>query len=232
VGLDLHARDIRLSFGLPGGASLEALDVPEFRVAADQAVGITGPSGSGKTSLLHVLTGIERPQARAVVWGGIDLVSLSESARDRWRRTSVGFVFQEFHLWPGLSVIGNVLLPATFRHVVVPPSLKTHARALLRRVGLGDRDRPVTSLSRGEMQRVAVARALLFAPAVVVADEPTASLDAQSASDVGDLLLDVCRDSKATLLVVTHDRPLLDRLDVVFPLENGRLGPPALTASR
>jgi putative ABC transport system ATP-binding protein len=232
VGLDLHARDIRLSFGLPGGACFDALDVPEFGVSAGQAVGITGPSGSGKTSLLHVLIGIERPQAGAVVWGGIDLVSLSESSRDRWRRTSVGFVFQEFHLWPGMSAIGNVLLPATFRHAVVPSSLKRHARALLLRVGLGGQDRPVTSLSRGEMQRVAVARALLFSPPVVVADEPTASLDAKSASEVGDLLLDACRDSKATLLVVTHDRALLDRLDVVVPLENGRLGPSALTGSR
>jgi len=232
VGIDLDARDIRLSFRLPGGASLAALDIPELRISAGQAVGITGPSGSGKTSLLHVLTGIERPQAGAVVWGGTDLMSLSESARDRWRRTSVGFVFQEFHLWPGLSAIGNVLVPATFRHAVVPPSLKTHARALLARVGLGDQDRTVTSLSRGEMQRVAVARALLFAPALVVADEPTASLDAKSASEVGDLLRDVCQDSMATLLVVTHDRALLDRLAVVFSLENGRLGTPALTASR
>jgi putative ABC transport system ATP-binding protein len=143
---------------------------------------------------------------------------------------SVGFVFQEFHLWPGLSAVGNVLVPANFGHLVVPPSLKTHARALLVRVGLGDQDRAVTSLSRGEMQRVAVARALRFAPAVVVADEPTASLDAKSANEVGDLLFDVCRGAKATLLVVTHDRALLDRLDVVFPLENGRIGASSPTA--
>ena len=222
MGLGLAARDLRLSFPLGRGEHVEALDVPEFDVGAGQAAGITGPSGSGKTSLLHVVTGIEGLQAGSVAWGGVDIARLPEPDRDRWRRATVGFVFQEFNLFPGLSALGNVLVPATFRHFAVPAAVKARARRLLARVGLGDRDRPVASLSRGERQRVAVARALLLAPAVVVADEPTASLDAASAAAVGDLLLEVCRDAGATLIVATHDPALLDRLDLVVPLANGR----------
>src|SRR5262245_64578186 len=107
------------------------LEVPSFGVAAGELVGITGPSGCGKTSLLHVLAALERPQRGVVRWDGVDVVALSERDRDRWRWRTVGFVFQDFHLLPGLSALDNVLLPATFGHFVIPGQLRDRARQLL-----------------------------------------------------------------------------------------------------
>jgi ABC-type Fe3+/spermidine/putrescine transport system ATPase subunit len=118
VGASVCARDIRLAFG-PAGAAL-ALDVDQFHADAGALVGITGPSGSGKTSLLYVLAGLERPQRGVVRWEGIDIQSLSEGCRDRWRRRTLGFVFQDFHLFAGMTALDNVLLPATFDRAVIP----------------------------------------------------------------------------------------------------------------
>jgi len=224
VGLALRARSIELSYRAAGGRSALVLDVPMLDVASGRAVGFTGPSGAGKTSLLHVLAGLTRPQRGSVEWGGVDIADLAEGRRDRWRRVTVGFVFQDFHLLPELSVLDNVLLPATFSHFVVPSTLRRRARELLARVGVESATRRTSTLSRGEMQRVAVARALLYSPPVVVADEPTASLDAESARAVSRLLLDCCAEATSTLLVVTHDQGLLDSLDHSVSLVNGRLG--------
>lgn len=233
MGMALHARDVRLEYPAAGGRRLRVLDVPRFALAAGARVGLAGPSGSGKTSFLYVLTGIEVPGSGEISWAGLDITRLDESARDRWRRTAVGFVFQDFHLLPGMSVFDNVVLPATFAHARTPRALVQRAEDLLARVGLERSAAPVETLSRGEQQRVAFARALLFAPAVVVADEPTASLDGDSAALIGELLLSLCAETSSTLLVVSHDRRLLDRLDTVHTLVDGQLvsPPKALTAA-
>lgn len=223
MGLGLEATGVRLSYPGARGQSIRVLDLSALSIRPREAVGITGPSGSGKSSLLHVLTGIERPGSGAVRWGGIDLTSLGQGRLDRWRNRNVGFVFQDFHLFPGLSPLANVLLPATFRHLIIPSRLRDRAAELLDRLGVPPRSRATAALSRGEMQRVALARALLLAPPVVVADEPTASLDAANAEAVGDLLISSCRSIEATLIVVSHDAPLLSRLDTVHRLERGRL---------
>src|SRR5262249_21265194 len=218
----------------PGGAPRRVLDIPRFSVAAGARVGIAGPSGSGKTSLLYVLTGIEAPTTGEIVWAGLDVGSLPESARDRWRRTNVGFVFLDFHLLSGMSAHANVVIPATFAHARTPRRLTQRGGELLARVGLERTAARVETLSRGEQQRVAVARALLFSPPVVVADEPTASLDADNAALVSDLLMSLCADHSSTLIVVSHDRRLLERLDIVHTLVDGSLvspPPKALTAA-
>jgi len=223
MGLALEARDVVLSYRQPAGTPpVVALALPHFAVGAGDVVGVTGPSGSGKTSLLAVLAAIERPDTGRVAWGDQDVTALSEAGRDRWRQRRVGFVFQEFNLLPGLSALQNVLLPATFATFRIPASLRERATALLRRVGLADRGRGAASLSRGEMQRVALARALLFAPPILLADEPTASLDAGSGRAVADLLLELARDAGSTLVVVTHDPTLLERLPRVERLVQGR----------
>src|SRR5262245_25104065 len=223
MGLALDIRDVTLTFREAAGApSVVALALPHFAMASGDIVGITGPSGSGKTSLLSVLAALERPDSGKVVWGDEDVAALGEAARDRWRRHRVGFVFQEFNLLPGLSAVQNVLLPATFGAFRVPSSLRERARTLLGRVGLPDVGRPAATLSRGEMQRVALARALLFAPPILLADEPTASLDAASGRAVADLLLELARDVGSTLVVVTHDPTLLERLPRVERLVQGR----------
>jgi putative ABC transport system ATP-binding protein len=223
TGVGLNARDLHLSYPLPGGDVLQVLDIPHLDIPAGSAVGITGPSGSGKTSLLYVLVGLERPQQGSVSWGESEVTRLDEAARDRWRRRSVGFVFQDFHLFPGMSALQNVLLPTAFDYFAVPEDMNRRARALLARVGLENGRGALEKLSRGEMQRVAVARALLFAPPVVVADEPTASLDSENGQMVGDLLLAMCQQAGSTLVVVSHDPDLLKRLDTIHTLVGGRL---------
>ena len=225
MGVALRARSLELSYPTAGQTSLPVLDIPMLDVASGDAVGVTGPSGAGKTSLLHVPAGLTKPQRGSIEWGGLDIAGLSERRRDSWRRTTVGFVFQDFHLLPELSLLDNVLLPATFGHLLVPSALRSRARELLARVGFERLERRASMLSRGEMQRVAVARAMLYSPPVVVADEPTASLDADNAGVVSRLLLECCAEGGSTLLVVSHDRDLLDSLDRWILLLSGRLAP-------
>lgn len=205
----------------PAPARLLALDRLEAEAGA--RIAVTGPSGSGKTTLLHALAGLLRPAAGRVVWGEDDLSTLSERARDAWRRGRVGLVFQDFHLVPELDILGNVLLPARFAGWRVPPALRDRAEALIAAVGLDRPRRRVGLLSRGEQQRAALARALVLSPAIVLADEPTASLDAAAAATVADLLLDLTGEAGATLVVATHDAALARRLGAVWTLCDGRL---------
>ena len=220
----LQAADLLLVYRMGAGFQT-VLNVEAMTVVGGSAVGITGPSGSGKTSLLYVLAGLERPQYGSVRWGDTEITHLAEAERDRWRRTHVGMVFQDFHLLPGMTVMQNVLLANTFDHVRVTFPMKDRARFLLTHVGLRGGLQRVETLSRGEMQRVAVARALLFRPAIVLADEPTASLDSASGERVTDLLLELCRESQSTLVIVSHDAAVLRRLNTVHTLIGGRLVP-------
>ena len=222
----LEAGGIRLSYSVRGDEALEVLNIAELEVEAGSAVGFTGPSGAGKTTLLYCLTGIEPPDTGFVRWGPVELTGLPESARDRWRRHRVGFVFQEFHLFEGLSPLQNVLLPLTFERISPTTAQKERARTLLAESGVPDERRDVALMSRGERQRVAIARALLHRPEILVVDEPTASLDARSGEAVIDLLLHQCRSHRATLLAVTHDPAMIRRLDVVHRLVGGRLVAP------
>ena len=199
-----------------------ALDLPRLAVPAGGSVAVTGPSGAGKSTFINVVTGLERPTEGAVRWNGEDIVRLSEVARDRWRARNVGLVMQDFHLFPGLGALENVLLPARFRHLRLPAGLRERANELLAAVGIDAGDRSIATFSRGEMQRVAIARALLSRPGVIVADEPTASLDAESGAAVAALLTGLAREAGATLLVVTHDPALSGRLDRRVTLTGGR----------
>jgi putative ABC transport system ATP-binding protein len=217
AGLPLALRDLRVAFAESDRAPRVVLDIPELDIAGGGQVAICGPSGSGKTTLLNVLAGIELPQRGTVRWGGVELGAMRSRAADRWRRETLGLVFQQFHLFPGLSALDNVLLPLHFDRFAIAPADREHASELLERVSV-PASRRVERLSRGEMQRVAVARALLKAPSVVLADEPTASLDRDTGGVVADLLLRMCREQHATLVVVTHDATLADRFDRQFTL--------------
>jgi putative ABC transport system ATP-binding protein len=218
----LVAENVVVAYPQPRGGTLTVLDIERLELPPGSRTAICGPSGSGKTTLLHLLCGIERPSAGRVCWDGVDLFALGEAARDRWRRHSVGLVFQQFHLFASLSPLENVLLPARFRAFRVEAAVVRRARALLHRVEVratGD----TGSLSRGEMQRVALARALLFTPPILLADEPTASLDAEAAAQVAELLFSACRETGATLLLVTHDTALAARCPRVMNLAAGRV---------
>ncbi len=199
------------------------VDLDRLVVEPGTTVALTGPSGSGKTTLAYLLTGIEPVRAGSVRWGGTDLARLGEGQRDAWRRRHVGFVFQDFHLVPGLSIAGNVLVSCCFDGLRPDPALVARAGELLDAFAVPTAGRRLGDLSRGEQQRVALARALLRRPPILVADEPTASLDAGSGARVIELLLQAVRGCGATLLAVTHDPALIAAMEVVHHLEHGRL---------
>ncbi|MCA6952168.1 ABC transporter ATP-binding protein [Pectobacterium polaris] len=199
------------------------LDIPALSIRSGERVAVMGPSGSGKTTLVNAITGMDHSGTGCVQWEKQDIWQMNEAERDRWRAQHIGLVMQDFHLFPGLSAIENVLLPAQFHHWRIPASLRQRAVDLLAQVGLNTAKRPIEVLSRGEKQRVAVARALLSKPDIIIADEPTASLDAQSGEQIADLLVTLARDSRATLIAITHDARLASQMSRCIQLEKGRL---------
>ncbi|MGO4705102.1 ABC transporter ATP-binding protein [Microvirga sp. 2MCAF38] len=223
AAVPLILRDVRVEVPQESGTPLRVLDISLLDVPAGDRVALTGPSGAGKTTLLHLMAGIGHSSHGSVLWGDLDLAALTEGARDRWRRQHVGLVFQDFHLIPELSALDNILLPLTFGAVGRRRDFIDRAAFLSERLGLPDPHRRAAVLSRGEQQRVAMARALLRDPAILLADEPTASLDAATGETLGTLLLEAAREQGATLIVATHDPHLIDRLDTVHRIETGLL---------
>jgi putative ABC transport system ATP-binding protein len=201
------------------------LDRIDLVVDPGTVVGITGASGAGKTTLLHAIAGLLMPKAGSVSWGGLDVTALPEAARDRWRRDTIGLVFQDFQLLPELGVIENLLLPIRFDHWRTPRAMVERATMLAARVGLAERAARAATLSRGEQQRLAIARALMRRPGLILADEPTASLDADNANRVGALLIDCARESDASIVLVCHDAALLARAQRRYRLKDGKLRP-------
>jgi lipoprotein-releasing system ATP-binding protein len=221
VPADLRVSDVRKSYGSTA-APVEVLRGVSFEVAAGRSLAVTGPSGSGKSTLLHVVGGLEPPSSGAVEIGGRDPYALSEPELARFRNATIGFVFQDHHLLPQYDVLENVLIP-----VLAFPGNRAgaerRARALVERVGLGHRQhhRPA-ELSGGERQRVAVARALINRPAVLLCDEPTGSLDARTADEVATLLFELHRETGSVLIAVTHSAELASRFERRLDLREGR----------
>ncbi|GBF05272.1 ABC transporter [Deinococcus aerius] len=211
----LSARNLRHGFGetvVLHGVSLE--------VGAGEVVAVTGPSGSGKSTLLHLLGGLDTPQQGEVWWAGERVDLLGTQARARRRAGRVGLVFQHHYLLEDLTVEQNILVPA----LLTGRDETERARGLLARVGLAGRGRELPRvLSGGERQRVAVARALITRPAVVLADEPTGSLDRANAEVVAGLLLDLAREERAGVLLVTHEERLAEQTDRALHLLDGRI---------
>jgi putative ABC transport system ATP-binding protein len=192
-------------------------------IARGEIVVLLGRSGSGKSTLLNVIAGIDRPTAGCVMVDGTDLTALDEQARTRFRRAHIGFVFQFFNLIPLLTVEENLLLPLDLNGRA---DAKGAARAheLLDRVGLGGRGESYPErLSGGEQQRVAIARALIHDPALILADEPTGNLDAETATDVLDLLDTLAREAGRTVVMVTHSREVVGVADRIYAIQRGAL---------
>ena len=217
--LSLTITDLAVSY--PGLAK-PVLHIDALSIAAGEMVAISGASGSGKSTFVNIITGLERVCQGKVVWSDDDIAGLTETRRDQWRGQNVGLVMQDFHLLPGLSAIENVLLPVRLSRAMSRDYGK-RAGKLLKKTGLKRPDQSIDTMSRGEMQRVAIARALLRKPGVIVADEPTASLDPENAEAIGHLLVDLARAEGATLIVITHDRLLAGRLDRRLELANCRI---------
>ena len=194
---------VRKSFVMPDGERANVLDIPSFALAEGEQCALEGTSGSGKSTLLHVISGIMRPDSGRVAIDGIDLGRLPEARRDRLRADKLGLVFQQFNLLAGFTALENVLVAMSFGSG--RPD-RWRAADLLAEVGLSHRlhHRPA-QLSIGQQQRVAVARALANRPRAVLADEPTASVDAAHQRQVIDLLRNTCTEQGVALLVVTHD---------------------------
>jgi lipoprotein-releasing system ATP-binding protein len=209
-----------------GGAPLTVLRDLDLQVAAGEMVAIVGASGVGKSTLLHLLGGLDRADRGSIVVAGVDLFSLPDDRMVAFRNRHVGFVFQFHHLLPEFTALENAEMP--MRIARIPTSdARPRADEFLRRVGLGDRlgHRP-GMLSGGEQQRVAVARALVMRPSVLLADEPTGDLDEATAESLHQLLREMHRDFGLTSIIATHNPRLAARCDRILRLEGGRLAPP------
>ena len=214
----LHLTRVKKSFDEPDGGKLPILDIPDFRLEAGEQMAMVGRSGCGKSTLLYVISGISRPDSGGVKIGDWDITLFTEPECDRFRAEHIGYVFQTFNLLSGFSALENVMLGMRFARKRIQ---KQRAKHLLERVGLSHRmtHRPA-QLSVGEQQRVSVARALANAPRLLLADEPTANIDAGHQQQVVDLLRDTCREEDVALLVVTHTPEVAEQFGRVDNLEH------------
>lgn len=211
----LHIEHLKKSYRSPEGDRTMVVDIERFSVDEGQQLALQGSSGCGKTTFLNMIAGILKPDSGKIVLDGHEMTAMSESGRDKVRARSLGYVFQTFNLLQGYTAVENVLLGMMFGR----GADRAYAESLLERVGLKDRMhyRP-RQMSVGQQQRVAVARALANHPRIVLADEPTGNLDFNHARDAMALIRDICRENNTALLLVSHDRSMLEQFDTVEDL--------------
>ncbi|MGQ9920321.1 MAG: ABC transporter ATP-binding protein [Desulfobacca sp.] len=218
----LQARNIKKSF-VSNGNRVDVLDGVELEIHAGDSVAIVGASGVGKSTLLHILGTLERPDAGSLLWQGTDVFAFNDEELAAFRNRRIGFIFQFHHLLPEFDALENVMMPALIARV---PRVQAQARAeeLLVQVGLQDRrHHRIGALSGGEQQRVAVARALVMAPDILLADEPTGNLDPRSGRQVHDLLARLNREKGLTTVVVTHNLELAALLSYQITIRDGKV---------
>jgi len=222
MGALISVEGVRKTFHR-GGFEIKVLDGINLQVPRGAFFALMGPSGSGKTTLLNLIAGIDRPTAGRVVVDGTDIAALAEGALTAWRARHVGFVFQLYHLIPVLTALENVELPLTLTRLS-KRERREHAQTALAVVGLADRaDHYPRQLSGGQEQRVAIARAIVTDPTLIVADEPTGDLDAQSAEEILDLLGRLHAEFHKTIVMVTHDPRAAARAEITHRLDKGVL---------
>ena len=219
----VEVRGVSKSFRT-GDHKVRVLDEVHLSVAAQESVAIVGPSGSGKSTLLNLLGTLDQPDQGTIVIDGKNLAMMAGDELAKFRNLNIGFVFQSHHLLPHLTVLENILVPVLAQASEVGEEILLRATQLLQRVGLADREKHLPGrLSGGERQRVAVVRALINQPRLILADEPTGALDRVSAAEVGRLLLELNREHGITLVVATHFEELAARMDRIISMENGTL---------
>ncbi|MGI9517513.1 MAG: ABC transporter ATP-binding protein [Pirellulaceae bacterium] len=214
----------RLQFSYP--RSEFRLQIEDLRVDSGERVAVVGPSGSGKTTLLNLISGISVPDSGQITVLGASVGRLGDAARRRFRVAKIGAIFQRFELVDYLSVRDNILLPCWInRALPLDDDVRQRARELAEQTGIGDKlNRRVTRLSQGEQQRVAICRALLNRPSLILADEPTGNLDPVNKQKILDLLFEHCAENKLTLMAVTHDSNILDGFDRTIDFAQFRAG--------
>jgi putative ABC transport system ATP-binding protein len=213
----IELQDLRLDYRM-GDSNVQVVDIPSWSVAKGEQIAIYGASGSGKSTLLHLLSGVLIPSSGIVEVCGERISSMSEVERDHFRARRIGYIFQNFNLLQGYSAVENVLMGSTFCHAATcssgPPLDRKGAEALLHKVGIGTRLRHKPSeMSLGEQQRVAIARAIAKHPELVLADEPTGSLDPRNKAQVVELLKSMCSEQGSTLIVVSHEQDVIRQFD-------------------
>jgi ABC-type lipoprotein export system ATPase subunit len=212
----LELRELKKNYAGPGGKRRSVINIAALELNNGEQAALEGGSGSGKTTLLNLIAGIISPDSGTIRVGGRELTALGESERDRARAAAIGYIFQTFNLLQGLTALENVLIAMSFAAGV---DVKA-ATALLKRVGLEDKlDHYPAQLSAGQQQRVAVVRALANKPKLVLADEPTSSLDKKLSWDVVGLIRELCRENGAALLLASHDQAALRQFGRVLRLE-------------
>jgi putative ABC transport system ATP-binding protein len=206
-------------FRHPNGEMLTVTTVDQLQVEQGEQLILAGPSGSGKTTLLHLIAGLISPTTGEILWDGERIDHWPEDKRDAWRAYNVGYIFQNFNLLNGLSVLENILVAVAFGSQNSAKDRQKEIMELLVKVGLADRaDEKPARLSTGEQQRVAVARALINKPRLILADEPTASLDRDNVKVVLELLQELCVQNHSTLVLATHDQEVMSRFGRVFEM--------------
>jgi len=222
----LELKEITKTFDLPSGSkSMTVLDKVSLEVNSGDTISITGPSGSGKSTLLNIIGSLDQPTSGRVLFSGQDLSALSESEQAKIRNREIGFIFQLHHLLPQCTVLENVLMPTIpLQGSTDPEADEERARSLLAKVGLKSHlNYFPAKLSGGERQRVAVVRALINRPSLILADEPTGSLDQTASENLGRLLLDLNQEKGTALILVTHSQELAAQMGRVYHLTGGHL---------
>jgi len=221
----LEAQNVYHEYATRSG-SLAILQDITLSLNQGDALSVLGPSGAGKSTLLHLLGTLAKPTRGTIVLQGKNPSTLSETDLAHFRNTTIGFIFQDHHLLPQCSALENVLIPTLALPASQRAGTETRARQLLEKVGLGQRlDHKPAELSGGEKQRTAVCRALIQKPAIVLADEPTGSLDRHASESVGELLLNLCKEDNVVLVCVTHSTELAQRFPTRMELLDGQLKP-------
>jgi putative ABC transport system ATP-binding protein len=223
--MSLELRNVTKTYREPGGGRLPVLNIASFQLAAGEQAVLVGSSGGGKTTLLNIIAGITSPDTGEVRIDGTELSGLPEAARDRFRAERIGYVFQTFNLLPAFTALENVLLGMSFSGRRVD---RSRAVQLLERVGLKHRlHHKPAQMSVGEQQRTSVARALVNTPRLLLADEPTANVDAANQQTILDLLRESCREHKVSLLLVTHAPEVAAQFDRVEKLADFNMPNPS-----
>lgn len=226
MNLIVEAKNLSKQFtGQEDGNHTSVFADLNFEVEAETTLALVGPSGSGKSTLLNLISGLDNPSGGNILVDGKDVHAMSADQSARFRNQTLGFIFQSHHLMPALSALENVMLPALAGHGLLEgKELEDRAIQLLEDVGLLNRAKHLPSqLSGGEKQRVAVARALINQPKLLLADEPTGALDQVNAENLINLLLEVCHKNRTTMIMVTHAHSLADKMQSRWNFDHGKL---------
>ncbi len=220
----LEVLDVRKHYDHPSG-KIQVLKGIDLKINEGDVVAIVGPSGAGKSTLMHIMGGLDHPAHGQVIFEGQNIYKINEHKRAEIRNRKMGFIFQFYHLLPEFTALENVILPALVdKNVKSMDSVKAKAILLLDKVGLSQRaEHKPHELSGGEQQRVAIARALINEPKVIFCDEPTGNLDSESGKGVIDLLMNLNKNNKQTLVIVTHDEQIAKSSHRVIHMRDGKL---------